>query len=222
MRTTRRTPGWRAAAAVTTLLAVVAIGGPPAAAHGGGGVIEVGDPELVGPLQVEFPIRVTYENDGHPAEDVEGLSVTGSGPDGATLGPLDPFVEGDAPGVHRATLTFPTPGTWELTIGIDEPASTATLTVDVDELTAPDAGGDRTGTTEVDGPESQEDPDTVIAPTPTDTADDAAAAAAADAARDGTDEGGVPLIVLVVGFVIAVVAGVAAYRMFRSQTTAAG
>lgn len=202
----------------------------PAAAHGGPGLIDVGEPETVGELQIEFPVRITYENDGHAAEEVEGLTVSGKGPDGAELAPTEAFVADDAPGVFRATVTLPVAGQWELTIDVVEPPATATIAADVaapeveepnvddgapgaapdvdDE--APDAGAapDAVDGGDVDGEAG--DDDAVVAD---DTSEEAAAA---------DDDSGFPWLAVVIALIVAGGAAVVGFRLATRRGEARG
>lgn len=210
-------------------LAMLALAAP-AAAHGGAGLIEVGDPEATGELQIEFPVRITYENDGHPADEVEGLTVSGKGPDGAELAATDAFVPGDAPGVFRATVTLPVEGQWELTVDSTEPAATATITADVAGATvvepespaagdAPDAGGeDDAGAGDTaDDPADAEDgsgDDTVGSGAP---ADDLDGAQRAPLTREESDDGGFPVVPVVIAVLVAGAAALVGFRLATNR-----
>lgn len=137
-RRRRRHDVARAVAAVLAVVGGLVLAPSAASAHGGDGVLEVGEPEPSGDLTYTVPVRVTYEADGHPVEpgDMGALTVDGSSPSG-----LDWAVEvipmpGDAPGVYDLELTFPEPGTWQLTVRSAEPPAEAPLTVEVAEPTA--------------------------------------------------------------------------------------
>jgi hypothetical protein len=129
----------RAVLALVVALAVLALGADPAVAHGGAGVIEIDVPEERGDMAVGLRIRLTYEDDEHPAaeDEVGEITVEGTGPDGETFGPEAAFDATEVPGVYAAELTFPAPGTWELTVSSDEPAATATTTIEVTDGSAP-------------------------------------------------------------------------------------
>lgn len=212
-------------AVVVAALALMAMAGP-AQAHGGGGQIEVGDPESIGDLQIVFPIRITFDNDGHPADEVEGLTVSGKGPDGAVLDPTEAFVPGDAPGVYQATVTLPVEGQWELTIEAVEPAAHATITAIVDGSTvtepesptpgdAPDAGGDTAGsgapTDEADNASDGSASDGNASDG--DAADDLDGAVTAPLTREEGDDDGFPVVPVVIAVVLAGVAAVVGFRL---------
>ncbi|MGY6501947.1 MAG: hypothetical protein ACXIVQ_13780 [Acidimicrobiales bacterium] len=202
-------------AVLTALAAVAALVGfaaGPASAHGGPGDLEMGEPADVGPLEIEFPIRVTYQNDGHDAEEIEGLRVVAIGEDGAAAQEwLDPSTPGDAPGVFVVRLLFDDPGDYDLQITIDEPESSGALLVSVTEPTtdpAPDAPSD-------DAP-GDDAPDTTDATDDGEGEDVVGVTAVSEDESD--DDGGLPLWVLLgAGLVVGTVIGL---RMARSRSTA--
>jgi hypothetical protein len=194
----------RGLAAVLVTVLVVVAGGTAAGAHGGPGDAEVGEPESAGDLEIRFPVRITYQNDGHPAEEVEGLAVSGTGPGGATAEAAGPFPDGDAPGVYVITIALPESGTWDLTVTATEPEVEQAVTVEV-AAPVPD--------TDTDDGDDQNDVDLVEPDEPADldeTTDEGASP------EDG-DEDQFPFIVVLIGFLVATAAGVFAYRWFQSQ-----
>ncbi len=207
----------RAATAVVGAVTLVLGGASVASAHGGPGDIEFGEPEQTGPLEVTFPIRVTYQNDGHDAEGVEDVSLTGVGEDGTTFGPVDPLMPGDAPGVWIATVELPGPGGWDLTLLIGEPESSGAIVVEVADLDAPAPDN----TVEVESG----DPDDAGEPAPEVTAggepdDEAAGDDDALGATDSDDGDGIPFFAVLAGFLAAVAAGLLGYRWVTSRQTA--
>ena len=174
----------------------------------------MGEPAGVGPLEIEFPIRVTYQNDGHDAEEIEGLRVVAIGEDGAVAQEwLDPSTPGDAPGVFVVRLLFDDPGDYDLQITIDEPESSGALLVSVAEPTPDPAPGDAP-----DAPGGDDAPDTTET---TDAADDGEDVVGVNAVSEdeSDDDGGLPLWVLLgAGLVVGTVIGL---RMARSRSTAA-
>lgn len=218
---TRVTRVRRAAAATVGALALVVAGASAASAHGGPGDIEFGEPEQTGPLEVTFPIRVTYQNDGHDAEGVEDVSLTGVGADGSTFGPVDPLTPGEAPGVWIAVVELPSPGAWDLTLLIGEPESSGAILVEV-------AGAGEPGTDDGDAPDDtveveSGDPDEVDQPEP-DTTADAEAEDGLDTVDEGaaTDDDGVPFLAILIGFLAAALFGSLAYRWMAGRRQAAG
>ncbi len=202
---------------------MVVFGAAPAGAHGGPAQIEVGDPEPAGDLTLTFPVRITYEGDGHTVDEVDGLTVSGKGPDGAELGPQDAFVAGDAPGVFVATVTLPAEGTWELIVASVEPPGSTNLVAEVASPVTETTSGDGTGSIDT-APDSPDD----VAPDEVDPGDDTvgSGAAGSDAAGSGDDldasdtavDGdsddsvGIPIYAIVIAVVAAGAAAVVGYR----------
>lgn len=94
----------------------------PASAHDDQGVLAgeyVADPP--DSPQGTYRVRLTYENDGHPAE---GATVTMSATDGGggVVGPT-PMSAVDV-GEYEAAVTFPNPGAWTVTVVATTPAAT--------------------------------------------------------------------------------------------------
>ena len=204
----------RAATAVVGAVTLVLGGASVASAHGGPGDIEFGEPEQTGPLEVTFPIRVTYQNDGHDAEGVEDVSLTGVGEDGTTFGPVDPLMPGDAPGVWIATVELPGPGGWDLTLLIGEPESSGAIVVEVADLDAP--APDNTVEVESGDPDDTDQalPEaTVVGEPDEDGTDDALGA------TDSDDGDGIPFFAVLAGFLAAVAVGVVAYRWVAGRRT---
>jgi hypothetical protein len=207
---------WRRLATITMAMAVAwVVVAPGAWGHGAVGEIEVGVAELVDSLTVEFPIRITYANDGHPAEEVEGLVVSGKGPDGAEFGPLDAFTPGDAPGVYLARVEVPAEGTWELLVEVADPDASTVLTADATgpAVVAPDDAPDAEPPVGAAPPGDPDDPAAVDDdPAP---ADDLTDGAADDAAED--DETASNLVPILIAAVVAVAAAVVGYSFVRRR-----
>lgn len=121
------------ACAVLALVAFAA----PAAAHGDAGVLKL---EVTNDgTEYTFQARLTYENDGAPADAgaTVTLSIAGQG-----ARPPKTMTEGD-PGEFSATVNLGTPGTYTATVTSETPAATTEETI-----TVPDAGSGTTATTE--------------------------------------------------------------------------
>lgn len=208
---------WRRAlpALAAAVALVAALGVAPASAHGGPGSIEVGEADDVGPLEIEFPIRVTYDNDGHDAEAIEDLRVESVDGDGVTVQEwVDPFTPGDAPGVFVVRLAFDAPGEHDLQITIAEPESSGSLLVSVsDPDEAPDEPGEAPDAT-VGTPDA-----TAGADDPVEVDDTTTTTEAATAVSDDGDDGGSALMWVLIGagLLIGVGIGVVAARKFRTE-----
>lgn len=214
---TRVTTVRRAVAAMVGAVALLVAGASVASAHGGPGLIEFGEPEQTGPLEVTFPIRVTYQNDGHDAEGVEDVSLTGVGDDGSTFGPVDPLTPGDAPGVWIAVVELPSAGMWDLTLLIGEPESSGAILVEVAEVEEPgtDDGDAPDDTVEVEAGEPEESDQPELEAT-----DDAQPEDGLDTVDDGAtvdEDEGVPFLAILIGFLAAALFGSLAYRWMAGR-----
>lgn len=110
-----------AAAAIAAGALTLALGAAPATAHEGEAIITVEQTHPAG-LSVHYFVRVTWENDGHPAN---GATVTATAvrPDGTTLTPvtLRPL---DNDGRYEGAVEFPEPGNWTVRFTAIEPTGT--------------------------------------------------------------------------------------------------
>lgn len=110
------------ALAIVALAAVLLLGpAQPALAHGPVGIIQPQPPQVDGPLRVTFRLRLIYANDTDPVTSGATVTVQGSGA-GGSLGPTTMGYEGKD-GYYRATVTFPTGGTWRMTYTAANPAA---------------------------------------------------------------------------------------------------
>jgi hypothetical protein len=83
-----------------------------------------------GPLALDLRVGATYSIDGELVESAT-MSVTGTGPDGATL-PATPLAAvPENVGLYGAELTFPVGGAWSLTVTSTEPAGELAVQVEV-------------------------------------------------------------------------------------------
>jgi hypothetical protein len=200
--------------ALALVAMVLAVAAPSAWAHGDEGQIEVGEAEVVDALTVEFPIRITYVNDGHPADEVDGLVLSGKGPDGAEFGPVDVFTPGDAPGVFIARVELPAAGTWDLLVESSEPAASVALTADASGpgVVAPGDAPDAEPPVGAAPPGDPDDP-TVVDDDPA-QADDVGA----DDVTGSDDDSGTNLVPVVLAVVVAVAAGIVGYSFVRRRS----
>lgn len=186
----------RRTAAAAALIAgmLLVIGTPSALAHSEEGAMTVTAAEPAGPNQIRLEVGIVYTSDGHLAEEAT-VVATLTGPDGATIGPVD--VPQLRSALYSTTIDVPSPGAWELTIGATEPEATATTSVTVTDEPA----ASTTSSTAAD----------VIAPAPS-----------TDAQPDGADEVGVAAMatsstseatsatpIIIAGVLIAAAAGAA-------------
>jgi hypothetical protein len=128
--------------AITAILATVAGGlllGAPAGAQEGEGVITVEAAHPAG-TSVHFIVRVTWQNDSHPAADAV-VTATAVGSDGTQLNPvtLAPF---DDDGRYANPIDFGAPGTWTVRFRSIDPTGTAEVTQSVDRVATSGDGGE--------------------------------------------------------------------------------
>lgn len=195
----------RAAALAVAALAVLGllgwVGAPAAQAHEGAGTIVVEAAEPAGPLEVTYRVRLTYNADGHGADDAT-VTVVAEGVDGPTT-PV-PMTPADDDGGYGATVRFGEPGPWTVRFTAVTPPATLELTETVASAPPPSTAEPTTTTT------SAAAPTTATSATPPSTS------TALGSDDDDGAGGGVPVAPLVAGGVgAAVVAGVAVARRRR-------
>lgn len=152
------------AARLTTglLLALVAVLVAPAVAgaHNDQANLSVESQSQTGPLTMDLRISARYTNDDELVEAID-LSVTGTGPDGATLATTPLTAVPDTVGLYGAELTFPSGGAWNLAITSTDPEAALNASVQVTEeettTSAPDDADEATSTTAT--PPTDEDGD---------------------------------------------------------------
>lgn len=193
-------------AAVAAALAALGLGtAPPAAAHEGEAVITV---ETVEPtdLSVRYVVRVTWENDGHPATGAV-VTATAVAPDGTQTTPVT-LEQVDDDGRYEGTVEHPAPGAWTVRFTVVEPPGTLEHPVD---LAAP------TPTTAAPAPEPADEPADEAA---TDDAEAPAAAGDGEAVGepDESDDGGgsgMTVALIAAAAVVAIGGAIAAVRVAR-------
>jgi hypothetical protein len=125
------------AVSVAALAAAGLLLGPPAGAQQGEGIINLEAAHPAG-TSVHFIVRVTWENDGHPATD-SVVTATARGRDGTELTPVT-LAPIDDEGRYADAIDFGSPGTWMVRFTSSDPTATAEVTATV-EAAAP-TGGD--------------------------------------------------------------------------------
>jgi hypothetical protein len=125
------------AVSVAVLAAAGLLLGPPAGAQQGEGIINLEAAHPAG-TSVHFIVRVTWENDGHPATD-SVVTATARGRDGTELTPVT-LAPIDDEGRYADAIDFGSPGTWMVRFTSSDPTATAEVTATV-EAAAP-TGGD--------------------------------------------------------------------------------
>jgi hypothetical protein len=123
---TRATRVLVAAIAATVVMLFAAI---PALAHSDQGTMTAeARPAAAQPLAATARARVVFANDGHPANEA-AVTVTGTGPNGAQVGPaaLNRVDDGE----YEANVALPAVGDWSLAFTSATPTASATTTVNV-------------------------------------------------------------------------------------------
>jgi hypothetical protein len=120
--------GARILTAVCASVAVVLFDALPALAHSDQGIMTAEARPGSRPQTVTARARVVFANDGHPANDA-AVTVTGTGPNGAQVGPtaLNRVDDGE----YEATVTVAPAGEWSLVFSSANPAATAGTTFTV-------------------------------------------------------------------------------------------
>ena len=109
----------RRAAALAALAALLALalglglgpGASPAGAHSGGGTLTVEQAHPVDPLAVHYIVLLTWDNDGHPAEDAT-VTATPVAADGTAQTPYTLAPSGAGDGRYSGAVEFPDAGEW--------------------------------------------------------------------------------------------------------------
>lgn len=198
--------------AAAGLLAVLAVGAgvAPAAAHDGDAVIviEAAHPEG---MSIHYIVRVTWQDDGHPAADAT-VTATAVGGGGTQLTPV-PLHPADDDGRYAGVVEYPSPGSWTVRVTAVRP----TGSVEEEQVVAPppaeeETADDGTATTAADDG---------FAP-----ADDGTGAAGSEngeqAASEGDGGSGMPVLLIVVAALVVVGGAVAAVATIRRHRPTAG
>ncbi|MFN7150139.1 MAG: hypothetical protein ACK4V6_11740 [Microthrixaceae bacterium] len=174
-----------------------------ASAHGDEGELELTAFEQTGPTTVEIEVGIVYEGDGHLAEDAT-VTATLSGPDGATVGPVELAWAGENSSLYAATVDVPVVGDWTVAVTSTDPTGAVDGSLSIVEQ----AGATTTeATSTTAAPTTTED-----APEPV-TLDDELAADE-DAAVDG---GVSPAVIVIACLVLAVLVIGGAFLVARSR-----
>jgi hypothetical protein len=126
---------------IAVAVAVAAAGlqlAPPAGAQQGEGIINLEAAHPAG-TSVHFIVRVTWENDGHPATD-SVVTATARDSNGTELTPVT-LAPIDDEGRYANAIDFGSPGTWMVRFASSEPTATSEVTATVEGTAAGDDGG---------------------------------------------------------------------------------
>lgn len=189
---------------LAVLAVVLLVGASPAAAHGDEGELTLTKVEQTGPTTVSIEVGIVYEGDGHLAEDAT-VSATLTGPDGATVGPVDLTRTSDTTSLYQATVEVPAPGDWSVSVESAEPAGEVTGSVTVAEQA--DTSSTTAAPTTTEAPVTSE-----VAPEPVTLSEDAAAD------EDAEDSGLSPAVVVGACLLLAAVVIGGAFLVARSRS----
>jgi hypothetical protein len=217
MRTASRpTPLRRAVALLATALglALAAAAAPwaaPAGAHEGDAVITIEAAHPAG-TSVHYIVRVTWENDGHPAVDAT-VTATGVAADGTQLTPVT-LTPADSDGRYAGIVAYPSAGAWTVRVTSVRPTGSVEraeqVTAPATTVPADDASDATTGSGGDDEGFAPADDGTG------DTAGDAGDAGDETASADsGSDPGGMPIYLVVAAGVVVVIGALTALNVIR-------
>ena len=187
------------AVAVAALAAAGLLLAPPAGAQQSEGIINLEAAHPAG-TSVHFIVRITWENDGHPATDAV-VTATARGSDGTELTPVT-LAPIDDEGRYANAIDFGSPGTWMVRFTSSEPTATSEVTATVDATTAGggSGGGDEGG----------------FAPADDDTG------ASATSSSDDAGDGGMPVWLVVAAAVVVfggAFLGLRTVRRYRTEAS---
>ena len=188
---------------LAVLAVVLLVGASPAAAHGDEGELTLTKVEQTGPTTVSIEVGIVYEGDGHLAEDAN-VSATLTGPDGATVGPVDLTRTSDTTSLYQATVEVPAPGDWSVSVESAEPAGEVTGGVTVAERA--DTSSATAAPTTTEAPVTSE-----VDPEPVTLTEEAAAD------EDAEDSGLSPAVVVGACLLLAAVVIGGAFLVARSR-----
>jgi hypothetical protein len=204
------------ALALGLLLGLVpGLGGSPAGAHDGPAVVVIEQVHPAG-LQMHYIVRVTWEDDGHPAEDAT-VTATAIAADGTQLTPVA-LAPADNDGRYAGVVEYPSAGAWTVRVTsieptgsveqpqeVTEPATTEPQDEASEVTTAPDDGGQGDGG---------------FAPADDGTGDSDEAATDATAGGD-SDDSGMPVYLLVAAAAAVVIGAATAVSIIRRNRPSA-
>jgi len=184
-------------AAVAAVAAAGLLVGPPAGAQEGQGIITLEASHPAG-MSVHFIVRVTWENDGHPAADAV-VTATAVASDGTQLTPVT-LAPIDDDGRYANPIDFDASGSWTVRFTSIDPTGTAEVTQTIE---APAATSDDNATA------SGDSGDGGFAP-----ADDGTGTSG-DAAAGDSGESGMPIWLVGAAAAVVVGGGLLALRTVR-------
>ena len=204
---------WPAAVAATIGVAVGLMAGPlgsPAGAHDGKGIVTVEASHPAGAAAVHYIVRVTWEDDGHPAADAT-VTAAAVGGDGTTLTPVT-LAPADDDGRYAGVVEYPEAGSWTVRFTSIDPTGTAERNEEIaaPATTGPDDDSDAAG--DSDAADADEAGGFAPADDGTGSSDEAAA---------GDDDDGLPVWLVLVALAVVIGGAATALGIVRRYRTEA-
>lgn len=210
----RSAAAWTAAVAATIGVAVGLMAGPlgsPAGAHDGKGIVTVEASHPAGAAAVHYIVRVTWEDDGHPAADAT-VTAAAVGGDGTTLTPVT-LAPADDNGRYAGVVEYPEAGSWTVRFTSIDPTGTAERSEEIaaPATTGPDDDSDTAGDSD-DAADADEAGGFAPADDGTGSSDETAA---------GDDDDGLPVWLVLVALAVVIGGAATALGIVRRYRTEA-
>jgi hypothetical protein len=205
---------WLAAVAATIGVAVGLMAGPlgsPAGAHDGKGIVTVEASHPAGAAAVHYIVRVTWEDDGHPAADAT-VTAAAVGGDGTTLTPVT-LAPADDNGRYAGVVEYPEAGSWTVRFTSIDPTGTAERS---EEIAAPATTGTDDNSDTAGDSDDAADADEAGGFAP---ADDGTGSS--DEAAAGDDDDGLPVWLALVALAVVIGGAATALGIVRRYRTEA-
>jgi hypothetical protein len=205
---------WFAAAVASIGVALGLLAGPlgsPAGAHDGKGIVTIEASHPAGATAVHYIVRVTWEDDGHPAADAT-VTAAAVGSDGTALTPVT-LAPADDDGRYAGVVEFPEAGSWTVRFTSIDPTGTAERSEEIASAatTGSDDDSDTTGDSD-DAADADEAAGFAPADDGTGSSDEAAA---------GDDDDGLPAWLIPVALVVVIGGAATAIGIVRRYRTEA-
>jgi hypothetical protein len=184
--------------------------GSPAVAHEGKGIVTVEASHPAGAAAVHYIVRVTWEDDGHPAADAT-VTAAAIGSDGTTLTPVT-LAPADDDGRYAGVVEYPEAGSWTVRFTSIDPTGTAERSEEI----APPATAGPDDDLDAAGDSDAADADDAAGFAP---ADDGTGSS--DEAAAGEDDDGLPVWLVLVALAVVTAGAATAIGIVRRYRTEA-
>ena len=200
----------RLLAGVAAALALLVLGfsASPAGAHEGDAILTIEGVHPAG-TQIHYIVRVTWENDGHPAADAT-VTATAVGADGTQLTPVT-LAPVDSDGRFAGVLDYPSPGSWTVRVTSIDPTGSVEQAQEVTPPPTTEVAESGSEVTTGSGDGADDATEGGFAP-----ADDGTGASGGDqAAAVGSDDGGMPVYLIVAAAAVVLIGAATAVNIIR-------